>query len=89
MEEELENMSKPSSNLLASMNKGLKIMLTLSESWSKATISQRKRLQKLVFPRGAFFDREKEAFRTTGVNTFFALSKLLSQNLAKKRGDNR
>ena len=40
--------------------------------WISGTISVREKLQKLIFPEGIYFNRQKEAFRTEKVNSVFA-----------------
>ncbi|GAB3534938.1 recombinase family protein [Pontibacter brevis] len=84
IEVSLEKLTGPLSNHKILVGKGLRLMLNLSASWAKADILQRKRLQATVFPDGVAYDREKEAYRTTRVNSFFAVSRELAHILAEK-----
>ncbi|MFB9864323.1 recombinase family protein [Rufibacter immobilis] len=84
IEQNLERLSGPLSNHGILLEKGLNMMLSLSSSWVKADVSQRKRLQALVFPEGVRFDREKEGYRTERVNSLFGLAAQISQEMAQK-----
>ncbi len=72
IEVNLEKLSGPLSNHKMLLENGLKMMLSLSGTWGKADVSQRKRLQALVFPEGVQYDREKEAYRTNRVNLIYS-----------------
>jgi len=48
-------------------------------------VSKRKRLQTLVFPEGVHYDREKQAYRTIRVNSFFGLASEISQKMGQKK----
>jgi site-specific DNA recombinase len=88
VEVNLEKLAGPLSNHQNWVGNGLKIMLSLSGSWVSADVSQRKRLQATVFPGWAAYDREKEAYRNTRINSFFAGFRELAQLSAQKeRGE--
>jgi site-specific DNA recombinase len=74
----LEKLTGPLSNHQNLVENGLKMMLNISGSWLTADVSQRKRLQAMVFPEGVAYDRGKEAYRTGQVNSFFAVSRELA-----------
>ena len=84
IEVNLEKLSGPLSNHRMLLENGLKMMLNISSSWAKADASKRRRLQALVFPDGVQYDREKEAYRTTRVNSFFGLAAEISQKMGQK-----
>ncbi|GHA61648.1 serine type site-specific recombinase [Pontibacter akesuensis] len=84
IEVNMEKLSGPLSNHKTLLGKGLKMMLSLSSTWAKAEVSQRKRLQALVFPDGVEYEREKQAYRTTRVNSFFGLAAEISQEMGQK-----
>ncbi|QCR22768.1 hypothetical protein [Pontibacter sp. SGAir0037] len=84
IEVNLEKLSGPLSNHKMLLGNGLKMMLSLSSKWAKGDSSQRRRLQALVFPEGVQYDREKEAYRTTRVNTFFGLAAEITQKMRQK-----
>jgi hypothetical protein len=53
-------------------------------AWSKADALKRRKLQGWVFPQVVHFDREKKAYRTTWVNSFFGLAGEIPQKMALK-----
>ena len=84
IEMRLKNLDIGLSNHQETVKKGLEISLKLSESWELGNGQQRKKLQTLLFPEGVHFDRENSTYRTTRVNSFFALSRQLAQKLEQK-----
>ncbi|KAA3438836.1 hypothetical protein FOA19_10250 [Rufibacter hautae] len=80
----LEKLSGPLSNHQMLVENGLKLALSLSSSWTKGDALQRRRLQALVFPEGVQYDREKEGYRTTRVNSIFGLASEISQKMGEK-----
>ncbi|MCC9138721.1 recombinase family protein [Pontibacter silvestris] len=84
IEVNLEKLSGPLSNHRTLLENGLKMMLSLSSTWGKGDAQKRRRLQALVFPEGAQYDREKEAYRTVRVNSFFGLAREISQKMEEK-----
>jgi site-specific DNA recombinase len=59
----------------------------LTSLWGKSGIGVKERLQKLVFPEGLAYDREKGAFRTPKVNLIFELISYFSNgNGGKQKG---
>ena len=62
----------------------MKMMLSLSSTWAKADVSKRKRLQALVFPEGVHYHREKQAYRTIRVISFFGFASEISQKMGQK-----
>jgi hypothetical protein len=49
-----------------------------------ANASKKRRLQALVFPEGVAYDRVKEGYRTTRVNSLFGLAAEISQESKEK-----
>ena len=62
-----------------SLNHGVSLPL-----WASSPVKEKERLQKLVFPEGIIYDKEKGAFRTGRVNSVFELIAGLQQNLDQK-----
>ena len=76
-----------SSNLEIAIKKGLKIAQNISQLWVSSDFDNKTKLQKLVFPEGIAYDRQKNEFRTFRVNTIFALiSDLASVSAENKNG---
>lgn len=61
------------SNLKKSIEEALTFSSKLATVWTSSPVSTKEKLQKLVFPEGIIFSKEKEAFRTEKVNSFFQL----------------
>ena len=72
------------SNPLHFINNSLKICSNLSELWVFADYDLRRKVQKILFPRGLFYDRKKEQYRTEDVNVIVQLTQYLSGDWNKK-----
>ena len=59
-----------------------------SSWWYNADLETKKRLQKLVFPHGIFYDREKGDYRTSDRNVVFDIIDKLSGNYKQKNEGN-
>lgn len=78
IEAQLAGQSKNISNPKNAIAAALKLSSEVATVWVSGDVTRKERLQKLIFPQGIVFDRQKEAFRTTSVNSVFALIASLS-----------
>lgn len=83
LESNLFNSSISSSNLEKAIKKALRVSSNLSELWTSGDLTQKKKLQNLVFPSGIGYDKLKGEVRTKKVNSIFASIPLISKDLAK------
>jgi site-specific DNA recombinase len=67
----LEKYKYTSSNLTTLHEDAILISANIATAWSSSGYKQRDEIQKIVFPEGVYYDREKEAFRTNLVNPAF------------------
>ena len=65
---ELERTGKKSSNLLDVVENCLHIASNLSALWDSGRYKDKQRLQKMVFPEGMAYDKQKDIVRTSRVN---------------------
>jgi site-specific DNA recombinase len=72
------------SNPLATIQGAVNLSMELATEWASSDIDRKEKLQKLVFPNGIVYDKEKQAFRTDKVNSIFAEIACQSIVLAKK-----
>ena len=79
----LNNSSISSSNLQIVIDKALKISSNLSELWTSGDLTQKKKLQNLVFPSGIGYDKLNGKVLTKKVNSIFSSIPLLSIGLSK------
>ena len=56
-----------------SIKKSICFTQNVSKYWVSGSFEQRQRIQKLVFPEGLVIDTEKRQYRTSKVNTLFAV----------------
>jgi len=70
---ELEKSEIGSSNLEDCVNYVVDLSTNLNDIWTSGDYVTQSKLQNLLFPEGIRYDRENGAFRTTRVNTLFAL----------------
>ena len=83
LESNLFNSSISSSNLEKAIKKALRVSSNLSELRTSGDLTQKKKLQNLVFPSGIGYDKLKGEVRTKKVNSIFASIPLISRDLAK------
>ena len=77
------------SNLGNTIEKAINISRNLHTMWQLGDAKKKENLQKLVFPDGIYYTREKGAFRTERVNSVFALIASLSGgSIENKKGQN-
>jgi site-specific DNA recombinase len=62
-----------SSNLEIAIKKGLKIAQNIVQVWVSSHFDNKTKIQKLVFPEGIAYDRQKNEFRTFRVKIIFSL----------------
>lgn len=68
------------SNFSDNVDSGLKMLENLNEIYNSCDVHGRKRLQKAVINSPLVYDREKQDYRTSGINLF------LRQSIVKSRG---
>jgi len=69
------------------IKKGIKIAQNIGQVWVSSDYDNKAKLQKLIFPEGIAYDKQKNEFRTPRVNTIFELfAGLTSTSGAKKIG---
>ena len=73
LKQEMGNYLEISSNLEIAIKKGLKIAQNIGQVWVSSDFDNKTKIQKLVFPEGIAYDRQKNEFRTFRVNTIFSL----------------
>ena len=83
LESNLFSSTISSSNLQIAIDKALKMSSNLSELWVSGDLSQKKKIQSLVFPSGIGYDKLKGKVQTKRVNSIFSAIPLLSADLAK------
>ena len=73
------------SNLELAVSKCLTIAQNLSQAWLSAEYEQKQRLQKLVFPDGILYSKQKGVVRTPRVNSLFEAIPLLAGDSSKNK----
>lgn len=73
------------SNPGEAIDKAIRLSSELATMWTSSDISKKEKLQKLIFPDGIIYDRQKGRFRTEKVNIVFALITSLNGDTAKKK----
>jgi site-specific DNA recombinase len=71
------------SNLGETIKKAVELSVKLAPMWASSDFKDKERLQKLVFPEGIIYDREKGHYRTERINRIFSLA----ASLAKVSGE--
>ena len=88
MSKEIDMSQIDSSNLELAVSKCLTIAQNLSQAWVSAEYEQKQRLQKLIFPEGIMYNKQKGVVRTVKVNCLFESIPLLEGISAEnKKGD--
>ncbi|WP_103071875.1 recombinase family protein [Aquimarina sediminis] len=84
IEKELKNNTLKSSNLTKYVDNCIKLFSNLNKIWELSDYVGKQELQKLLFPEGITYNREKDSVRTNLVNPILeitsSLSKLYSKN---------
>ncbi|MBM3418216.1 MAG: hypothetical protein FJY17_04760 [Bacteroidetes bacterium] len=73
------------SNLKLAVSKCLTIAQNLSQAWRSAEYEKKQRLQKLVFPDGILYSKQKGVVRTPRVNSLFEAIPLLAGDSSKNK----
>ena len=73
------------SNLELAVSKCLIIAQNFSQAWVSAEYEQKQRLQKLVFPDGILYNKQKGIVRTPRVNSLFEAIPLLAGDSSKNK----
>ena len=84
----LDRPEKELSNLVKYIDYATEISTKLLSVWKKQTYDKQTILQKLVFPEGIYYNKEKHICRTQRVNTFFSLNHLLSGETRRNKKAN-
>ncbi|MGJ8661469.1 MAG: recombinase family protein, partial [Bacteroidota bacterium] len=80
---ELINPEISSSNLQKALDKALTMSQKLSEIWVNGNLEQKQQIQKLVYPSGIGYDKQKDRVQTKRVNSIFASIPLLAEDISK------
>ena len=80
----MENSKFNLSNLDLAIEKAVKSALNLPKLWVSGNLEEKRRIQKLVFPEGILYNREKDTYRTFRVNTIFKLIPMIADEIRKK-----
>ncbi|GAA4733698.1 recombinase family protein [Flavisolibacter ginsenosidimutans] len=73
------------SNLKKSIEEALLFSTKLSAVWASSPVSEKEKLQKLVFPEGILYSKKIEGFRTEKVNSIFSLIAEAARILEEKK----
>ena len=71
--QQIGNYKELSSNLEIAIKKGFKIAENIDQLWVSSDFDYKTKLQKMIFPEGIAYEREKHRVRTFRVNTIFSL----------------
>ena len=84
---ELEKYVGILSNYQNKLDKISLICSNTSSYWKTSDLETRKRIQKLAFPDGIFYDREKGNYRTFNKNVIYKVIDKLSDGYKQKEGE--
>lgn len=84
---ELEKYVGILSNYQNKLDKISLICSNTSSYWKTSDLETRKRIQKLAFPDGIFYDREKGNYRTSNKNVIYKVIAKLSDGYKQKEGE--
>ncbi len=87
IELELNRSENHLSNLEKSVEKCLQMALNLPSLWRKSNFSGKQRIQNLLFPKGIFYNRENDDYRTTRINLIFSAIPCITKGLVQKKSD--
>ncbi len=73
IEQKLADCSVSISNLTNYVKEAVSFSAKLNTVWTSSNVSIKERMQNLIFPKGIFYDRKKQSFRTDEVNFIFSL----------------
>ena len=89
IEKEIENSGETLSNSEKFINNSVEICSRINKIWCSGDYAQKVKLQKTMFPEGVMYDREKDEYRTSKVNSVIELISKQARVLEshKKRED--
>lgn len=73
MRDEIQKSAFNLSNLERAVENATQMALNLPSLWESGDLEERRRIQKMVFPDGIRYNREKDVYRTPRVNSLFSL----------------
>ena len=73
IKDEIQNSAFNLSNLERAVENATQMALNRPSLWASGDLEERRRIQKIVFPDGIRYNREKDIYRTTRVNSLFSL----------------
>ena len=77
------------SNLELAIEKAIKLALNLPKLWVSGNLKEKRRIQRMVFPEGILYNREKDTYRTFRVNTIFKVIPMIAEEIrGKENGTN-
>ena len=88
-EAELERVSVNLSNLAEYIETTIVIACNLGVYWKKQDFDVCQKIQKLVFPKGVEWDKEKRSFLTNDANSFFDITRTISANYKNEKDKKR
>jgi site-specific DNA recombinase len=80
IETELQKTAKSLSNPLNDLGDVLELASDLKSLWVKGNLEHKKALQKVAFPRGIFYNKVLDSYRTEKVNLVLDLSRKISED---------
>jgi hypothetical protein len=83
---QVEGLEK-SSNPQKQVKRALELSAQLPYLWGSSSVSEKEKLQKLIFPGGILLDSQKKEVRTTTVNSVFELIHLINSDLDKNKNE--
>lgn len=89
IQQEIENSGFNLSNLDLAIENALEDALNLPSLWASGDLSEKRRIQKMLFPEGILYNHEKHEYRTTRVNSLFTAISAVAGNVGvNKKGTN-
>ena len=83
---EIRNCSVSISNHEKALENAIKLCQNLSSTWLKSGAYAKEKLQRLIFPDGIYYNKQKNAFRTDKINAVINQIACLSGDLRSKKG---
>tara|TARA_B100000508_G_scaffold141096_1_gene146815 strand:+ start:32786 stop:34381 length:1596 start_codon:yes stop_codon:yes gene_type:complete len=77
---EMDQVNKSLSNSQKAMKNAVSLVSKLSKIWENGDFQTKVQLQRLLFPDGISYDREKDDYRTTRVNLLFRCIPIIMQD---------
>ena len=87
VEKEIKNCSLSSSNLKSYVANCVSLISNLNKIWELGDYSTKQRLQKLLFPEGISYNKEKDKIQTDKVNPILQLTSFLSTSYNKEKSE--